>query len=274
MSLTPRHGARKAANTLDLAEQAYRLGDCSYADWVAQLCKALAGAEYLDDSLRTLAGVGSAEAGLLVLSDADRGARLCNRLRRGLEAFGGVSPADWDFREPLGLNLDRKARRVFPGVRVYLEDIRSPFNVGSIFRTADAFGVMELILSGFVPDPTHPRAERTALGASSVVSWRHGGLETLEDRIRSDGKQSVFALELRGEPIDEFDFPESGMVVVGSEELGVSPEALELCSRRVSIPMLGAKGSLNVGVAFGVLMDAWRRSLGARGIEPVANFTP
>jgi RNA methyltransferase, TrmH family len=131
-------------------------------------------------------------------------------------------------------------------MRAYLEDIRSPFNVGSMFRTADAFGLAEILLSGFSADPAHPRAQRSAMGATSLVPWRRAGLDGVE------GLGEVFALELRGDPIDDFEFPEVGVVVVGSEELGVSPVALERCGRRVSIPMLGAKGSLNVGVAFGV----------------------
>jgi TrmH family RNA methyltransferase len=79
----------------------------------------------------------------------------------------------------------------------------------------------------------------------------------------------VFALEIGGTPIDSFDFPPSGVVLVGSEELGLSPEALQLADRqcgRVSIPLGGAKRSLNVSVAFGILMHAWHRALtqGAR----------
>lgn len=291
LSLSPKHGARKAANTLDLAERAYRSGDCSYAAWIREFCAAFARAEYLSDELRALMALCAAPApsapaastastastapaaqlglaGYAGLGEPESGARLANRLRRGLEAYGGVSPADWDFMEPLGLPAGSGRRRVFPGVRAYLEDLRSPFNVGSIFRTADAFGVAELYLSGFVPEPSHPRAQRSALGAIAMVSWRRAGLEALDACRAEEGPEAVFALELRGQSIDGFDFPERGIAVLGSEELGVSPEALALCSRRVSIPMLGAKGSLNVGVAFGVLMDAWRRSLMARGIEP------
>jgi RNA methyltransferase, TrmH family len=277
LSLSPKHGARKAANTLDLAERAYRAGDCSYAAWIREFCAAYAGAEHLGPDLRALMARCAAPAapagrqgldGYAGLDEPDAGARLANSLRRGLEAYGGVSPADWDFLEPLGLPAGHGGRRAFPGVRAYLEDLRSPFNVGSIFRTADAFGAQELYLSGFVPEPSHPRAQRSALGAIAMVSWRRAGLEALEACRAEEGPEAVFALELRGESIDGFDFPERGIAVLGSEELGVSPEALALCSRRVSIPMLGAKGSLNVGVAFGVLMDAWRRSLTARGIEP------
>jgi TrmH family RNA methyltransferase len=74
----------------------------------------------------------------------------------------------------------------------------------------------------------------------------------------------VFALELGGTSIDRFEFPRSGVVLVGSEELGLSPDALRLADRqfgRVSIPLGGAKRSLNVSVAFGILMHAWRSAL-------------
>jgi TrmH family RNA methyltransferase len=74
----------------------------------------------------------------------------------------------------------------------------------------------------------------------------------------------VFALELGGTPIDTFTFPREGMVLVGSEELGLSSEAIRLADTqcgRVSIPLGGAKRSLNVSVAFGILMHAWRSAL-------------
>jgi TrmH family RNA methyltransferase len=269
MSLSPGHRARKAAQTLELVERAYRNGDFSAAPWVHELVAALATDESLP-GYKDLAVDGEPTAGLASLMAASsptlspdplHAIRLVNRLRRSLEALAGGAPADWDFMEPLGAALDAGIRTVFPGMRAYLEDIRSPFNVGSMFRTSDAFGLAELLLSGFSADPAHPRAERSAMGATSLIPWRRVGLDALE------GLGEVFALELRGEPIDSFEFPERGVVILGSEELGVSPEALGHCSRRVTIPMLGAKGSLNVGVAFGVLLDAWRRNLQIRGIQ-------
>jgi len=263
MTLSPLHRARKAAQVLGHVEAEYRQGLTGSGAWVADLGAAFAGDASLPPSLRALAAEASGEAGRTALSSPEAGTRIINRLSRGLEAYAGLSPADWDFREPLGLSLAAGARRIFPGVRAYLEDLRSPFNVGSIFRSADAFGAAELVLSGFTADPAHPRAARSAMGATDVVPWRRGGLEALAV------SGEAFALELRGESIDTFEFPERGIVVVGSEELGVSPEAMALCQRTVSIPMLGAKGSLNAGVAFGVLMDAWRRSLESRGVVAV-----
>jgi RNA methyltransferase, TrmH family len=282
MSLSPGHRARKAAQTLEVIERAYRGGDFSSARWVQELVAALvaetnlkAGSNLVAETsspadssraveLHTLLTPILPESLKAPLSDPQDGIRLVNRLRRSLEVLAGGAPADWDFLEPLGLTLDSAARSVFSGMRAYLEDVRSPFNVGSMFRTSDAFGLAEILLSGFSADPAHPRAERAAMGCTSLVPWRRVDLGGLE------GLGEVFALELRGEPIDSFEFPERGVVIVGSEELGVSPEALERCSRRVSIPMLGAKGSLNVGVAFGVLLDAWRRNLQCRGIAALS----
>lgn len=299
--LTALHRARKAAQTLELIEVSYRAGDVRAAAWVQELSAAIHQDHDLSQAVRDLAAtvvpVGSSTEPLAeqpaelptllssihpVLLDPQDGARYVNRLRRTLQAHAGAAPADWDFLEPLGLEkgvlpgLDASARKVFPGVRAYLEDIRSPFNVGAMFRTADAYGVESLLLSPCCADPGHPRARRSAMGAVSTVPWRRADLMALADADNAGCAGSatqpwvneIFALELRGEALDNFEFPEYGTVLLGSEELGVSPEALALCSRRVSIPMLGAKASLNVGVAFGILMDAWRRSLQRRGIQP------
>jgi RNA methyltransferase, TrmH family len=180
--------------------------------------------------------------------------RAIDALRHALIAASGQAPADWDLIDPRTGALDSGQRRVHPGMKVYLEDLRSPFNVGSIFRTADAFGVDELILSPSTADPGHPRSQRSAMGAIELLPWRRAMLE--------GGQSPVFALELGGTPIEDFEFPERGLVVLGSEELGVSRAALELCTYGiVTIPMSGAKASLNVAVAFGILMQAWSASL-------------
>lgn len=177
-------------------------------------------------------------------------------LRHLLIRHAGQAPADWDLIDPATGRLDSGQRQVHAGLRAYLEDIRSPFNIGSIFRTADAFGVEELVLSPSSADPEHPRARRSAMGATNILPWRRGGLEIL-------GRYGpAFALELGGSPLEEFAFPQRGIVILGSEELGVSREAIDAASLgRVSIPMFGAKASLNVGVAFGILMQAWTASL-------------
>jgi TrmH family RNA methyltransferase len=97
------------------------------------------------------------------------------------------------------------------------------------------------------------------MGAADIVPWRRAGPEELQS-LAEDG--SIFALELGGTPLRDFRFPKTGIVIVGSEELGVSAGILGLCGLgKVSIPMAGAKASLNAGVAFGILMAAWADSL-------------
>ncbi len=176
--------------------------------------------------------------------------------RHALLKETGQAPADWDLIDPSTGLPDIASRQVVPGMRAYLEDIRSPFNVGSMFRSSDAFGLEKLILSPDTADPEHPRAARSSMGATSLVPWERADLAALDAN-----QGEVFALELGGTPIDEFAFPVRGIVIVGSEELGVSAAALKRCTRgKVSIPMAGAKGSLNVGVAFGILLQAWARA--------------
>lgn len=131
-----------------------------------------------------------------------------------------------------------------------------------MLRTADAFGVEEVLLSPESADPGHPRASRSSMGASSLVAWRRTGPEALAEAIAQG--LGVFALELGGRPLADFDFPARGIVILGSEELGVSAPSLALARASggvVSIPMAGAKASLNVGVALGILLQAWTYAL-------------
>ena len=194
-----------------------------------------------------------------------------NAVRHDLLRALQAEPAEWDLLVPETGSLDRSASRVFP-IAVYLEDIRSPFNVGSIFRTSEAFGAERILLSPRTPLPSHPRAGKTARGAEAAVPWEVAELSVLEggEGVSApegvSASKGIFALELGGSPIGEFPFPARGTVLVGSEELGLSPEALRLADGslgRVSIPQAGAKRSLNVAVAFGILMQRWFSVLAA-----------
>jgi len=264
--LQPRQRVRKSALLLEEAERSLRGGAIDEALkaalYAASLASYLAADAEFPEALRPLAAEASSALAALARtpSSTEPGLRALNRLRHALLRESGQAPADWDLLDPASGRPDAASRRVFPGVRAYLEDIRSPFNVGSMLRSADAFGLEELILSPEAADPGHPRAARSSMGAADLVSWRRSGLEALDD---CGGR--AFALELGGIPLDEFDFPEEGIVVVGSEELGVSAEARAKCGLGlVSIPMRGAKGSLNVGVAFGILLNAWAAQLSRR----------
>ena len=192
--------------------------------------------------------------------------RACNLARNNLLAIIGTFPAEWDLviaphASPLDENGVVKKREFFPGVFVYAEDIRSPFNCGSIFRTAEAMGAEGVIVSPACIDPNHPKAIRSGMGCIETLGFERKSVDELENFAR-ENDLPIFVLETGGTPIEEFKFPQKGICIIGSEELGVSPEALKIATDgRVSIPMKGLKASLNVGVAYGILMQKWVESL-------------
>ncbi len=161
----------------------------------------------------------------------------------------GEEVADWDFRDESGA-LD-SSRRSVKKHSLFLDRIRSPYNIGAIFRSAEAFEVDHIYLYQ-CGDVKSPRCERSARGTVSAISY------TLVDDLEVLKKgRAVFALELGGESLSSFDFPSDAICVLGSEEDGVSPEVLSLCDGRVSIEQFGSKGSLNVSVAAGILLHSW-----------------
>lgn len=144
------------------------------------------------------------------------------------------------------------------------EDVRSLYNVGSLFRTADSFLVDRLILTGFTPTPPRKEITKTALGATETVPW--AWFETTAEAIavqHRDGYR-VLALELTTlarqiDAITAADYPVC--IVVGNELTGVRPETLASCDGAVMIPMFGVKHSLNVAVAAGVALYELVRQL-------------
>ncbi|MBP3772311.1 MAG: TrmH family RNA methyltransferase [Treponema sp.] len=188
--------------------------------------------------------------------------RACNLARNNLLAIIGTFPAEWDLiiaphASPVDENGIVKKRDFFPGVYVYAEDIRSPFNCGSIFRTAEAMGAEKVLISPMCIDPNHPKALRSGMGCIEVIGFERKSIEELV-QFSKENELPIFVLETGGTAIEEFEFPKRGICIIGSEELGVSPQALSAASYgRVTIPMKGLKASLNVGVAYGILMQAW-----------------
>ncbi|MEI7741950.1 MAG: TrmH family RNA methyltransferase [bacterium] len=136
-----------------------------------------------------------------------------------------------------------------------LDNIRSNYNVGAIFRTADAFRVQEIVCAGYTPTPETEGLKKTALGAEITVPWRAESLEASIKRLRADGYQIV-ALEIGGEDIAKFKTPEKIALILGNEVEGVNPEILKSVDHRLEIPMRGKKESLNVSVACGIALFA------------------
>lgn len=141
-------------------------------------------------------------------------------------------------------------------VAILLDNIRSLYNVGSFFRTADAAGIEKLYLSGITGGPPHKGISKTALGAEETVPW-----ERIEDpltqleRLRERGYE-IAAIETSDHAVDIFDWQPNFPVCVlfGHEVDGLPPELTAYADRHVRIPMLGMKHSLNVSTAGGIVM--------------------
>lgn len=142
----------------------------------------------------------------------------------------------------------------FP-ISLILHNIRSLYNVGSLFRTSDSANVNELILCGFTPRPPRKEIEKTALGAVDSVKWKY--FEDIKDAIKEQKAKGVkvIALELTDKKrdytsLEKNDYPLC--LVLGNELVGIDDDILELCDDAVEIPMFGVKHSLNVSVSAGI----------------------
>lgn len=151
------------------------------------------------------------------------------------------------------------ARRAETGrphpISVLLENVRSIYNVGSIFRTADAAGITEIILVGITGTPENRALHKTALGAQDTVPWRY--VSVVQPTLLEMKKRGyrIAALEITDTPtrprsLQPDDFPLC--LVVGNEVKGVSPDTLEVADLALELPQYGSKQSLNAAVAFGI----------------------
>jgi tRNA G18 (ribose-2'-O)-methylase SpoU len=139
-----------------------------------------------------------------------------------------------------------------------IEDVRSLYNVGSCFRTADAMLLRKLILTGYTPVPPRKEITKTALGATETVPWEYqrSPVEAVLG-LKAAGYR-VYALEITAGsiPIDRLEVPGFPVaIVIGNEIAGVGQETLDVCDGALEIPMFGVKHSLNAAVAFGIA--AW-----------------
>ena len=141
---------------------------------------------------------------------------------------------------------------------VILDNVRSMHNVGSVFRTADAFKIVKVYLCGISPTPPHREIHKTALGAEDTVNWEQvSDIRHLISTLQSQGYH-VAAIEQAEGCITLSDFTAKEYpkiaVILGNEVEGVSQEAVDLADSVVEIPQFGTKHSLNVSVAAGIVM--------------------
>jgi tRNA G18 (ribose-2'-O)-methylase SpoU len=186
-----------------------------------------------------------------------------------------------DIKEIVKLSMDELNRKSvaefkeaekFPIV-VVLENIRSAYNVGSVFRTADAFLLQSIYIVGYTALPPHKEIKKTALGAEDTVQWKHfKNISQAIDELRGEGFKIYAVEQAQGSIMLQAFEPGKDKIAVifGNEVSGVEQSTIELVDGCIEIPQLGMKHSLNISVAAGiVLWEVVRKKLN----EAAVSFT-
>ncbi len=143
-------------------------------------------------------------------------------------------------------------------IHVLLNDVRSALNIGSIFRSSDAFGVSKIWLTGICACPPNKEIQKTALGASETVEWsyKNNPLEVINE-LKNEGFE-ILAIEQSSLSVSLNSFTpnisKNYLLILGNEVDGVNSEVLDLCENHLEIPQFGEKKSLNVSVSAGIVL--------------------
>ena len=142
---------------------------------------------------------------------------------------------------------------------VVLDNIRSLHNIGSVFRTADAFAIDKIVLCGITAQPPHREIQKTALGATESVTWEYAeSCIVAIEQLRKSNYRICGVEQVTGSiMLDKFQLETSPMeiaLVFGNEVKGVAQEVLDVCDDFIEIPQNGTKHSLNVSVSVGVVL--------------------
>lgn len=161
-------------------------------------------------------------------------------------------------REIYKSNLERTPPPLMSSLILWLHNVRSMHNVGSAFRTADAFGIRSLLLSGYTPHPPRPEISKTALGAEESVSWFHArDPEEYIARLHHDGYQ-IAGMEQTHQSRLLTGYrpaPDTPLCLLfGNEVTGIDPEWLNRCDMLLEIPQYGKKHSFNISVSIGIAL--------------------
>ena len=156
------------------------------------------------------------------------------------------------------LSIDEFKSQNKNDVVVVLDNVRSMHNVGSVFRTSDAFLIKEIVLCGMCPQPPHRDIHKSALGATDSVNWRYEK-ETVDAifQLKEEGYK-IIAIEQVHDSVSLADFTKTEnnklVFVFGNEVHGVSDEVLALCDACIEIPQHGSKHSFNISVSVGIVL--------------------
>lgn len=147
-----------------------------------------------------------------------------------------------------------------PEVHLVLDNLRSSFNVGSLFRSAEAFGVTEIHLCGYTATPQNSKTAKSALGADEWVKWRHwdSTISCLE-YLKGEKKACLYSFETCEEsiPLREVEVKYPAALILGNERYGLAGPVLKRSDTLIEIPLAGRKNSLNVGVCGALAMESF-----------------
>jgi len=148
-------------------------------------------------------------------------------------------------------------------ITIVIDNVRSALNIGSIFRTSDAFLIEKIILCGITSTPPNKEIRKTALGSTDSVNWKY--VENTTDAIQQLIKEGYYAVGVeqvdKSTLLNEFKLPKKPIaIIMGNEVTGVNQKVLNLCNEVIEIPQFGTKHSLNIAVTTGIVIwDLWRK---------------
>ncbi len=150
-----------------------------------------------------------------------------------------------------------------------IDHMRSAFNVGSIFRTADTLGVQKIWLTGYTPTPHQIQVDKAALGATFVVEWEQIQFKECIEKLKKQNFQ-IIALETSAKAKDisfDFSFEKPTAFIVGNERFGLDADQLAMTDEIRKIPTFGIKNSLNAAVALAIAGYEWRKQYNEQKIQ-------
>ena len=148
-------------------------------------------------------------------------------------------------------------------ITIVLDNVRSALNVGSVFRTSDAFLIENIILCGITATPPNKEIRKAALGSTNSVNWKY--IKNTTDAVKQLIKDGYYVVGIeqadKSTQLNEFELPKKPIaIILGNEVNGVSQEVIDICNEVIEIPQFGTKHSLNIAVTSGIVIwDLWKK---------------
>tara|TARA_B110001454_G_C12530085_1_gene354844 strand:- start:184 stop:711 length:528 start_codon:yes stop_codon:yes gene_type:complete len=161
------------------------------------------------------------------------------------------------------INIEEFKRATKTPVTIILDNVRSAINVGSIFRTSDAFLIEKIILCGITAIPPDKEIRKTALGATDSVKWEFSE-NTIDaiSKLKAEGYHIIGIEQTdKSTMLNDISLPKKSIaIIMGNEVNGVAQEVINMCNEVIEVPQFGTKHSLNISVATGIVIwELWKK---------------